>query len=124
MGCPSLISVKKKISIEVYYRFPPNIDAFRQAKVIAIGQTAGTWDERFSHREDSLRSHLAEVVNVQTDAQGYSISTVRFPEINVENDIASLLTMIFGKYSMAGVGKVVAVRLPEEYGRFPKFGIK
>lgn len=112
------------VQIEVDYRFPPHVDAFRQAKVIAIGQTAGSWDERFSHREDSLRSHLAEVLNVQTDIQGNSIATVRFPEINVENDIASLLTMIFGKYSMAGVGKVVAVRLPEHYGRFPKFGIK
>ncbi|HAO11697.1 MAG TPA: 2,3-diketo-5-methylthiopentyl-1-phosphate enolase, partial [Planktothrix sp. UBA8407] len=101
----------------------PNIDALRQANIIAIGQTAGTWDERFSHREDNLRSHLAEVVNIKTDEQGYNIATVRFPEINVENDIASLLTMIFGKYSMAGVGKIVAVRLDNNYGRFAKFGI-
>lgn len=111
------------MTIEVDYRFPPNIDALRQAKIIAIGQTAGTWDERFSHREDNLRSHLAEVINVKTDEQGDSIATVRFPEINVENDIASLLTMIFGKYSMAGVGKIVAVRLDNNYGQFPKFGI-
>ena len=111
------------MTIEVDYRFPPNIDALRQAKVIAIGQTAGTWDERFSHREDNLRSHLAEVVNIKTDEQCDSIATVRFPEINVENDIASLLTMIFGKYSMAGVGKIVAVRLDNNYGQLPKFGI-
>lgn len=111
------------MTIEVDYRFPPNIDAFRQAKVIAIGQTAGTWDERFSHREDNLRSHLAKVINIKTDEQGYNIATVRFPEINVENDISSLLTMIFGKYSMAGVGKIVAVRLDNNYGQLPKFGI-
>ena len=111
------------MTIEVDYRFPPNIDASRQAKVIAIGQTAGTWDERFSHREDNLRSHLAQVINVKTDEQGYNIATVSFPEINVENDIASLLTMIFGKYSMAGVGKIVAVRLDNNYGQLPKFGI-
>jgi len=111
------------MTIEVDYRFPPNIDALRQANIIAIGQTAGTWDERFSHREDNLRSHLAEVVNIKTDEQGYNIATVRFPEINVENDIASLLTMIFGKYSMAGVGKIVAVRLDNNYGRVAKFGI-
>lgn len=111
------------MTIEVDYRFPPNIDASRQAKVIAIGQTAGTWDERFSHREDNLRSHLAQVINVKTDEQGYNIATVSFPEINVENDIASLLTMIFGKYSMAGVGKIVAVRLDKNYGRVAKFGI-
>lgn len=111
------------MTLEVDYHFPPNIDAFRQAKVIAIGQTAGTWDERFSHREDSLRSHLAEVINIKTDEKGDSIATVRFPEINVENDISSLLTMIFGKYSMAGVGKIIAVRLDKNYGRVPKFGI-
>jgi 2,3-diketo-5-methylthiopentyl-1-phosphate enolase len=48
---------------------------------------------------------------------------VRFPKINVENDIASLLTMIFGKYSMAGAGKVVGVYLPESYGTKAKVGI-
>ncbi|WP_367997159.1 hypothetical protein [Planktothrix pseudagardhii] len=93
----------------------------RQAKVIAIGQTAGTWDERFSHQEDNLRSHLAQVINVKTDEQGYNIATVSFPEINVKNDISSLLTMIFGKYSMAGVSKIVAVRLDNNYGQLPKF---
>jgi 2,3-diketo-5-methylthiopentyl-1-phosphate enolase len=48
---------------------------------------------------------------------------ISFPTINVENDIASLLTMIFGKYSMAGLGKIVAVRLPSDYGTKPKLGI-
>ncbi len=42
----------------------------------------------------------------------------------MENDIASLLTMIFGKYSMAGAAKIVAVRLPETYGHSPKLGIR
>ncbi|MBD2578580.1 RuBisCO large subunit C-terminal-like domain-containing protein [Oscillatoria sp. FACHB-1406] len=111
------------MSIEVDYRFPPNIDAERQANVIAIGQTAGTWNEWFSHRDASLKSHLAEVLKVETQ-EDCSIATVRFPEANVEGDIASLLTMIFGKYSMAGAAKVVAVRLPEGYGTRPKFGIE
>lgn len=111
------------MTIEIDYRFPPGIDAERQAKVIAIGQTAGTWDERFSHREEQLRSHLATVVKVETDDRGYSIATVRFPEANVENDLASLLTAIFGKYSMAGAAKVVGVRLPDNYGRLPQVGI-
>lgn len=111
------------MTIEVDYRFPPSIDAEKQAKVIAIGQTAGTWDARFSHREDVLRSHLGEVVQGITEPDGSSVATVRFPEANVENDIPSLLTMIFGKYSMAGAAKVVAVRLPENYGRHPKLGI-
>lgn len=111
------------MTIEVDYRFPPGIDAERQAKVIAVGQTAGTWDARFSHREEVLRSHLGEVVSGVTQPDGSSSVTIRFPQANVENDIASLLTMIFGKYSMAGPAKVTAVRLPDDYGSHPKLGI-
>jgi 2,3-diketo-5-methylthiopentyl-1-phosphate enolase len=111
------------MTIEVDYRFPPGVDAERQAKVIAVGQTVGTWDARFANREEVLRSHLGEVVNGRTEPDGYSLATIRFPETNVENDISSLLTMIFGKYSMAGAAKVIAVRLPENYGRRPKLGI-
>lgn len=109
--------------IEIDYRFPPGVDAEKQAKIIAVGQTVGTWDARFSHRQQALTSHLAEVVNSYTENNGYSIATIRFPEVNVENDIASLLTMIFGKYSMAGAAKVIAVRLPQNYGKRPKLGI-
>ncbi|HEY9728462.1 MAG TPA: RuBisCO large subunit C-terminal-like domain-containing protein, partial [Chroococcales cyanobacterium] len=111
------------MTIEVVYRFPPGVDAERQAKVIAVGQTAGTWDARFSHREEMLRSHLGEVVSGVTQPDGSSYVTIRFPQANVENDIASLLTMIFGKYSMAGPAKVTAVHLPDNYGSHPKLGI-
>jgi 2,3-diketo-5-methylthiopentyl-1-phosphate enolase len=111
------------MSIEVDYRFPPGVDAEKQAKIIAVGQTAGTWDARFAHRQESLEAHLAEVISVVKLDAGDSIATVRFPESNVENDIPSLLTMIFGKYSMAGAAKVVDLRLPENYGLRPKFGI-
>ena len=111
------------MTIEVDYRFPPGTDAERQAKAIALGQTVGTWDARFAHREEALKAHLAEVVDITSDHEGYSIATIRFPEANVENDIPSLLTMIFGKYSMAGAAKVVAVRLPKNYGTDARWGI-
>jgi 2,3-diketo-5-methylthiopentyl-1-phosphate enolase len=111
------------MTIEVDYRFPPGIDAQKQAGTIAVGQTAGTWDERFAHRDAVLRSHLAQVKAICTESDGSSIATVAFPRTNVEGDIASLLTAIFGKYSMAGAAKVVAVRLPDDYGTRPKLGI-
>ncbi len=111
------------MTIIVDYRFPPAINAEKQAKTIAIGQTAGTWSERHSHRQEQLQQHLAEVVGIREEADGYKVARVRFPQINVENDIASLLTMIFGKYSMAGAGKVVGVYLPETYGTKAKLGI-
>lgn len=112
------------MTIEVDYRFPPEVDAQKQAKIIAVGQTAGTWDAKWSHREETLKQHLAEVIDIKNDEQGYSIAKISFPEINVENDIASLLTMIFGKYSMAGTAKIIGVHLPENYGQRPKFGIR
>jgi 2,3-diketo-5-methylthiopentyl-1-phosphate enolase len=109
--------------IEVIYRFPPGMNAERQATAIAVGQTAGTWDARFSHREATFKQHLAEVIDIETDSKGYSLARICFPEINVENDISSLLTAIFGKYSMAGAAKIVGVNLPETYGRLPKVGM-
>lgn len=113
----------RKMKIEVNYRFPPNIDPQKQANIIAIGQTAGTWDARFAHLEEKLKQHLGEVIKIETDTDGYNVATIHFPEINVENDLGSLLTMIFGKYSMAGAGKIVGVQLPQNYGTKPKLGI-
>jgi 2,3-diketo-5-methylthiopentyl-1-phosphate enolase len=109
--------------IEVDYRFPAGIDAAKMAKVIAVGQTAGSWDERFSHAADSLKAHLATVHVVRPQPDGSSVATVHFPEHNVEGDLGTLLTMIFGKFSMAGSGRVVDVRLPSHYGMRPRFGI-
>lgn len=110
------------MSIEVDYLFPPDVDAEKQATVIAVGQTAGTWSQRYADQADSLRSHLATVVDIQERSPG-KVATIRFPLSNVENDIPSLLVMIFGKYSMAGAAKVIDVRLPSDYGQRPKFGI-
>lgn len=109
--------------IEVDYVFPPGVDVEKHAKIIAVGQTAGSWSERFAHREDQLRSHLGEVVQTRQLESGQSLATIRFPEVNVEGDVGSLLTMIFGKYSMAGPAKVLNLRLPKDFGLPPKFGI-
>jgi len=111
------------MSIEVDYLFPAGTDAQKQAEMIAIGQTAGTWTAKYAHKEESIRQYLGEVVSIDYLESGSIVSRIRFPEHNVENDISSLLTMIFGKYSMAGTAKVVGVHLPKNYGLRPKFGI-
>jgi 2,3-diketo-5-methylthiopentyl-1-phosphate enolase len=111
------------MTIEVDYCFPTGVDPAKQAQVIAIGQTVGSWDDRWATREASFRERLGQVVQTQTQADGSGLATITFPEANVEGDIASLLTMIFGKYSMAGAAKVVDVRLPAGYGTPAKFGI-
>ncbi len=110
-------------SIQVDYRFPASVDPEKQAKIIAVGQTVGSWDDRWECRAAAFHDRLGQVGPIQTHADGSSTATIDFPRHNVEGDIASLLTMIFGKYSMAGPAKVTAVRLPPDYGTPPKFGI-
>ncbi len=109
--------------IEVDYQFPAGVDAQRQAQAIAIGQTAGSWDARFQHREEQLRGHLAEVLALRDLPEGRYLATIRFPAENVDGRMGSLLTMIFGKYSLAGPAKVMAIRLPAGYGQSCRFGL-
>ena len=91
-------------SIEVVYRFPAGIDGEKHARVIAIGQTAGSWSDtvkgRFAHRTDALADHLGQVVEVTAGDDG-SQATIRFPRANVEGDIASLLTLARGNRMVA-----------------------
>jgi len=109
--------------IEVAYRFPAGVDAAKQAQIIAVGQTSGSWGARFAERDRALRAHLARVIDVRSEADGSSIARVGFPRENVEGDLATLLTMIFGKYSLAGPARVVGLDLPEDYGTAAKFGV-
>lgn len=110
--------------IQVTYRFPAGVNAEKMATVIAVGQTVGSWGAQFAHREQALQSHMGKVLDVTAQADGTSLARVGFPQINTENDIPSLLTMIFGKFSLAGPARIVDVQLPQGYGTRPKFGIK
>ena len=110
--------------IEVDYAFPAGVDARRQAEIIAVGQTAGTWDERFRHRETALRAHLAEVVRIDEGLGGGYRATIRFPRSNMDHGLGSLLTMIFGKYSLAGPAKVINLRLPADIGQPVRYGLQ
>jgi 2,3-diketo-5-methylthiopentyl-1-phosphate enolase len=109
--------------IEVTYRFPPGVDAARQAQVIAVGQTAGSWGAQFAHREAQLRAHLGRVIAVESVAGRDATARIAYPEANVEGDTGTLLTMIFGKYSLAGPARITEIKLPTSYGTSPKFGI-
>ena len=112
------------MTIEVDYRFPPGVDAEERARSIAVGQTIGKWSTRYDARADVLGAHLGVVTGVRAQADGRSVATVRYPRANVEGELATLLSMVFGEYSMAGPAKVVDVRLPEDYGARPTFGIR
>lgn len=109
--------------IEVSYRFPAGVDAEKMAKVIAVGQTVGSWGAEFAHREKEMARHSGKVLDVATGVDGLQIARIGFPRINTENDIPTLLTMIFGKFSLAGPARIIDITLPSDYGIKPKFGI-
>ncbi len=110
--------------IQVSYRFPAGVDANKAANIIAVGQTVGSWGAEFSHRRKEMEAHTGQVLDVAELDDGRSIATIGFPRINTENDVASLLTMIFGKFSLAGPGRIVDIKLPHDYGTPPKLGIE
>ncbi|AFS54280.1 2,3-diketo-5-methylthiopentyl-1-phosphate enolase [Leptospirillum ferriphilum] len=109
--------------IVVTYRFGPGADPAKEARIIAVGQTAGTWDERWSSRSADLGRHLGKVQDVRSVEGGFE-ADVAFPALNVPDGVGALLTMIYGKYSLSGRSRIVDVRLPEEWGLPPRFGIQ
>lgn len=111
------------MSVEVEYRFPAGVDAAKAAEKLAVGQSAGTWDARWAHRQAALTERLAKVVDVGRDERGRGTAVISFPAGNYENDVGGLLTMIFGKFSIGAAARVTAVRLPAGFGTGPRFGL-
>lgn len=109
--------------VDVTYRFPLGADPRKLGTKLAIGQTVGSWSERWAHRAPELHHHLAELVDTGETASGHPTATVRFPDHDLEGDLGSLLTLIFGKFSMAGPIKVLDIDLPSTFGRRPTLGM-
>lgn len=109
--------------VDVTYRLPQGADAEKLGTKIAVGQTAGSWNAQWQHRSASFERHLATLVGVGEGKDGHPLATVRFPDADLEGDLGSLLTLIFGKYSMAGPLKVMDIALPQDFGRTPKVGL-
>jgi len=110
-------------TVIVTYRFPKGVDAHKQAKIIAIGQTAGTWNANWENVREAFEKHMAHVREVRTLNDGSSEAVIEFPDIDFEGDIAGLLTIIFGKYSLAMPVKVVDIKIPDRIGTPYKFGL-
>lgn len=108
--------------IEATYRFPPGVDAERQATIIAVGQTLGSTGARFAGRDAALQACLGVVRAVTVTATG-STATIAFPLANTEGDIGTVLTMVFGKYSLAGPARLIGLCLPAAVGSRPTHGV-
>ena len=110
--------------IKVRYQFPANINPEKQAQIIAVGQTVGSWGAQFSHRAAAMQAHMGQVLEINEHTNGRHDALIGFPEINCENDIGSLLTMIFGKFSLAGPARITEILLPDTFGTSAKIGLE
>ncbi len=110
--------------IDITYRFPAGVDGSHEAHVIAVGQTAGTWGPEWENRSGQIKSHLAQVQDVVRQPDGTSLGVVRFPLSNCPEGIGSLLTMVYGKYSLSGPARIVKMVLPGGWGIPSRFGIE
>jgi len=110
--------------IIVSYRLPANIDTEKYATMLAVGQTTGSWDEAFPDQQAEMANYRADVLDVLPVDDKHAIARIAFPSQNTENDIPSLLTAIFGKFSLAGPARICNIELPEKYGINAQFGIE
>jgi 2,3-diketo-5-methylthiopentyl-1-phosphate enolase len=106
------------------------IDPEKKAKAIALGQTTDTWTPNELSGKKKLAKHSGVVLGIdeRTHVAGKPYEyhlTVGFPPGNTEDDIPSLLTMIFGKISLDGKIRLESVQFPEPYlkGKGPRFGV-
>jgi len=108
--------------IQVTYRVlsPTLVDPEKRAKAIALGQTTDTWTPNANSGLAKLKKHTGVVLGVDerphTEGKPYEyFLTIGFPTANIEDDIPSLLTMIFGKVSLDGLIRVETIELPADF---------
>jgi 2,3-diketo-5-methylthiopentyl-1-phosphate enolase len=124
---------KETMVIQVTYKIHSDkpLDPEKKAQGIALGQTTDTWTPNARSGLKKLEKHRGQVVAArelpQTNGSGHAYElTIGYPPANTENDIPSLLTMVFGKISLDGKIRLETIAFPASYlkGKGPKFGIE
>ncbi|PLT33216.1 2,3-diketo-5-methylthiopentyl-1-phosphate enolase [Bacillus sp. V5-8f] len=104
----------------------------KKAQEIAVGLTVGTWTELPQQRKDQMQPHVGKVIDISvfnqnSDELPKAVLKIGYPLVNLNPDIPSILTTVFGKLSMDGRIKLLDLHLPDSLlSQFPgpKFGIK
>jgi 2,3-diketo-5-methylthiopentyl-1-phosphate enolase len=107
------------------------IDVKKKAQSIALGQTTDTWTPNERSGLKKLEKHRGQVTHTeelpQSSGSGHAYRLIiGYPPANTENDIPTLLTMIFGKISLDGKIRLEDISFPPSYlkGKGPRFGIE
>lgn len=103
-----------------------------RAEGIAVGLTVGSWTDlprATQERVEPFRGRIEEIRTVEA-IDGHRVRAeiaIRYPMINLTDQIAALLTTVFGKLSMDGEIRLVDLTLPSAYlAQFQgaKFGVR
>lgn len=81
----------------VTYRVDKNLHGAEIFEEIAIGQTLGAWDERFTD-VNTLRAKVAKIISFRED-ESQLFATIAFPVQLWHGRLSWLLALIFGKMS-------------------------
>jgi 2,3-diketo-5-methylthiopentyl-1-phosphate enolase len=105
--------------IEATYEVLSEPDLERRAQSVAVGMTVGSWIDVPQIRQPHLRAYLGEVAAVEQHGAAGRF-TIRYPVANVQPNVSTLMTVVFGKLSLDGTIRLVDLRLPSAYlGEFP-----
>lgn len=109
-----------------------NLNFYKKAQEIAIGLTVGTWTDLPNAKKEQMIPHLGKVIEVKSlnhksNEFPKALIMIGYPIVNMNPDIPSILTTVFGKLSMDGQIKLMDLQLPDcLLTQFPgpRFGIE
>ncbi|MBX6353594.1 MAG: 2,3-diketo-5-methylthiopentyl-1-phosphate enolase [Thermoflavifilum sp.] len=115
------------------YRLVDREDKLKaRADGIAVGLTVGSWTDLPAAKQAQVQKHCGVVERMETvehlaDGQVVADITIGYPVINFTPTFSALLTTVFGKLSMDGIIKLIALHIPDALRQQfpgPKFGVQ
>ncbi|WP_307435227.1 2,3-diketo-5-methylthiopentyl-1-phosphate enolase [Bacillus sp. V2I10] len=113
------------------YLIHGHFDFHKKAEEIAVGLTVGSWTQLPKAKKEQMRPHLGKVIEVKvlndnSDEIPKALLMIGYPLVNMNPDIPSILTTVFGKLSMDGQIKLMDLHIPDSLLKQfpgPRFGI-
>lgn len=129
---------KEPYVIATYYiKLPRDIDIWKKAETLAVGQTIGTWVPIPGITEEIREKYMGKVVNVfdvppldlytqVTEEERHYLIQLAYPTANFGGDLPLMLTALLGNdASTSAQVKLLDIEFPEEFAKElggPRFG--
>jgi 2,3-diketo-5-methylthiopentyl-1-phosphate enolase len=130
LGGEIFVTTEKDFVVATYL-VHGHLNFYKKAQEIAVGLTVGTWTDLPKAKKEQMIPHLGKVIEVKvlkhnSDESPKALLMIGYPLVNMNPDIPSILTTVFGKLSMDGQIKLVDILVPDSLlSKFPgpRFGI-